>query len=75
MPSIEEFMHEIHLMEKEFTRTVLCHASLYDRLVAWKESDPMGAWYTIVASDYIKENQIIIVKSDLLEIPAPDATP
>lgn len=67
--NIDDFMNEIHLMEKELSTTVLCNASMVDTLLTWKDNNPMGQWYTIVGSPYVQENQIILIKSELLKLP------
>lgn len=69
MAALEDFMATIHLMEKELSYTLLCHASLVARLEEWKQTNPMGQWYTIVGSPYVREDQIILIKSHLLELP------
>lgn len=72
MAALEDFMAELHLMEKELSHTVLCHASLVERLEDWKRTNSLGQWYTIVGSPYVREDQIIVIKSHLLELPKGD---
>jgi hypothetical protein len=69
MSALDDFMHEIHLMEKEFSQVIMCHATHYERLQAWKESDPMGRFYEVAASPYMPEDKIFIFKANLLAPP------